>query len=257
MKEKKRKKRIDVLLVEKGMASSRAKARALVMSGVVLADEQRIDKPGMLVALDASLRIKGSAQPYVSRGGLKLEGALNDFEPYGLRVAGKVAADFGASTGGFVDVLLQRGIKRVHAIDVGHGLLHERIAADPRVVVRDRTNARNLTAADLGEAVEVVVIDASFIGLGKLLGAAWSVLADGGELVALIKPQFEAGRELVRKGKGVIRDPEVRDQVVKETIDQVSKSGFEVVADAPCVIRGPKGNSEHFVYARKARKMGE
>lgn len=251
---RKRKVRVDVLLVERGLAPSRARAQALVMAGLVDVAGTRVDKAGTSVAEDVDVVVRQAGPVYVSRGGDKLAGALHDFAPHGLVVESRVAADFGASTGGFVDCLLQHGATRVHAIDVGHGLLHERLRSDERVVVRERVNARHVTAEALGESVDLVVIDASFIGLSKLLGAAFAVLRDGGELLALIKPQFEAGRREVNRGRGVIRDEEVRAQVIAEVLDQVSAAGFEMIADAECVITGPKGNREHFVYARKVTR---
>lgn len=175
----------------------------------------------------------------------------------GLCVRGVTAADFGASTGGFVDCLLRHGAFRVHAIDVGVGLLHERLRADSRVVVWERTNARDVTVELLGEAVDLVVIDASFIGIGKLLDAAWGVLCEGGALVGLIKPQFEAAKAEASRGRGVIRDDEVRSRVIEAVLQQVSAKGFDVLGNAPCVIAGPKGNREHFVYARKAKGRRE
>jgi 23S rRNA (cytidine1920-2'-O)/16S rRNA (cytidine1409-2'-O)-methyltransferase len=243
--------RLDVLLVERGLAPSRARAQALVMAGLVDVNGVRVDKAGTTVPFDAAVQVRSSGSAYVSRGGEKLAGALASFEPHGLKVQGVVAADFGASTGGFVDCLLQHGAARVHAIDVGHGLLHERLRGDERVVVWERTNARHVTTESIGESVGLVVIDASFIGLSKLLGAVREVLREGGELVALIKPQFEAGRREVARGRGVIRDDEVRANVIRQVLDQVSAEGFDVIADAACVITGPKGNREHFVYARK------
>lgn len=244
-------KRLDLVMVEQGKAPSRARAQALVMAGRVHVHGERVDKPGTLVAADADINVAGDESAYVSRGGDKLAGALVSFAPAGLAVQGKTAADFGASTGGFVDCLLQHGASRVHAIDVGHGLLHEKLRADPRVVVHERTNARYVDAEAIGEHVGLLVVDASFIGLGKLLEAASKVLASDGEMVALIKPQFEAGKREVSRGRGVIRDDETRVRVIGETIRQVAEAGFEVVADVPCVIAGPKGNREHFVYARK------
>ncbi len=243
------KKRVDVVLVAQGKVETRARAQAFVMAGRVRIGGVRIDKPGTIVSIDAALDVDAE-QTYVSRGGHKLEGALASFAALGLDVRHKIAADFGASTGGFVDCLLQRGATRVHAIDVGHGLLHERLRQDARVILHERTNARTLDPTLLGEQVELVVIDASFIGLAKLLDAARAVLVPGGELLALIKPQFEAGREEVSRGQGVIRDEEVRTRIVMEVLEQVRGAGFEVLGDAACVLTGPKGNREHFVYGR-------
>ncbi len=248
----KRKVRADVVLVERGLAPSRTRAQALIMAGVVDVDGVRVDKAGTLVSDQARMTVRQSGSIYVSRGGEKLAGALRDFSQHGLCVEGKVAADFGASTGGFVDCLLQHGALRVHAIDVGQGLLHERLRQDARVVVRERTNARYVTVEALGETVGLVVIDASFIGLSKLLGAARGVLEEGGELLALIKPQFEAGRQEVSRGRGVIRDDAVRERVITDVLEEVRQAGLRTIADAACVLAGPKGNREHFVYARKA-----
>ncbi|PKN36250.1 MAG: TlyA family rRNA (cytidine-2'-O)-methyltransferase, partial [Deltaproteobacteria bacterium HGW-Deltaproteobacteria-20] len=173
------KSRLDVLLVERGLAPSRARAQALVMAGLVDVNGMRVDKAGTTVPVDAAVQVRSSGSAYVSRGGEKLAGALASFAPHGLQVLGVVAADFGASTGGFVDCLLQHGAARVHAIDVGHGLLHERLRGDERVVVWERTNARHVTTESIGESVGLVVIDASFIGLSKLLGAVREVLREG------------------------------------------------------------------------------
>lgn len=247
--------RIDTLLVERGIAPSRARAQALLMAGRIEVDGVRVDKSGTRVSVDAAIRARASGSTYVSRGGTKLSGALAAFAPHGLCVRGAVAADFGASTGGFVDCLLQHGAIRVYAIDVGYGLLHERLRGDPRVVAMERVNARHVTVDMLGESVDIVVIDVSFIGLSKVLGAANRVLRDCGTLVALVKPQFEAGRREVSRGSGVIRDAEVRTRVVGETINAIASSGFEIVADAASVLLGPKGNLEHFVYARKAESQ--
>jgi 23S rRNA (cytidine1920-2'-O)/16S rRNA (cytidine1409-2'-O)-methyltransferase len=243
-------KRLDLLLVERGLAETRARAQALVMAGEVRLDGARADKAGASVRADCAVEVVARAR-FVSRGGDKLQGALEAFAPHGLRVKGKVAADLGASTGGFSDCLLQHGAARVHAVDVGHGLLHARIRADPRVRVHERTNARALEPALLGERVDLVVVDASFIGLAKLLGAIRAVLVEpGGELVALVKPQFEAGRREASRGRGVIRDEAVRERVVAQAAQRVRDAGFEVVAQAPCALAGPKGNREVFVYAR-------
>lgn len=243
--------RIDMLLVERGLVPSRARAQAVVMAGLVDVDGVRVDKAGTRVFTDAAVHLRTSGPTYVSRGGDKLQGALVSFAPHGLCVHGSVVADFGASTGGFADCLLQHGAQRVHAIDVGHGLLHERIRSDPRVVVWERTNARYITQETLGESVDLVVIDASFIGLSKLLGAAHAVLRDQGQVLALIKPQFEAGRREVSRGRGVIRDDETRAAVICETMAGIEAAGFDLIADAACVIPGPKGNHEHFAFVRK------
>ena len=245
------KSRLDVLLVERGLAESRTRAQALVMARLVEVDGVTIDKAGTTVGVDAQVVVRPSGPTYVSRGGEKLAGALVAFAPHGLVVADAVAADFGASTGGFVDCLLQHGAARVHAIDVGHGLLHQRLRQDPRVVMWERTNARYVTAKTLGESADLVVIDASFIGLSKLLPAARDVLREQGQLVALIKPQFEAGRRQVTQGRGVIRDENLRMSMIGRMLEHIAHDGFTVLADSACVIAGPKGNREHFVFARK------
>ncbi len=242
---KPRKERIDVLLVERGMAESRAKAQALVLAGQVVVGDQRVDKPGTLVPVEADIRLKGEVLPYVSRGGLKLKGAL---ERFGLDVRGKVAADIGASTGGFTDCLLQEGATRVHAIDVGYGQLHEKLRTDPRVRSRERVNARYLTEEDLPEKVGVVVIDVSFISLTHVLPAVLPYLEPGGLLVALVKPQFEVGRERIGKG-GVVRDAAARQEAIDAVVAFARAQGLNVrgVMDSP--LPGPAGNVEALLVA--------
>ncbi|MET0387269.1 MAG: TlyA family RNA methyltransferase, partial [Polyangiales bacterium] len=213
----------------------------------VFSDERRIDKAGELLASDAPLSVRGQDHAFVSRGGVKLAGALDAF---GLVPSQVIAGDFGASTGGFTDCLLSRGAERVYAIDVGYGQLHDRLRRDPRVIVMERTNARHLEAGALPELLDWVVIDASFIGLTKLLPAAHALLREGGEVVALIKPQFEVGREAVGKG-GVVRDADARSGAIARTLTDAVALGFEVRAQADAVIAGPNGNLEHFVWLRK------
>jgi len=239
--------RVDVLLVERELAPSRERARALILAGKVWSGERRIDKAGDQLPLDAALQVKGQEHPYVSRGGVKLAGALDAF---GLSPEGAIAADFGASTGGFTDCLLSRGAQRVYAIDVGYGQLHERLRRDERVVVMERTNARHLEAGALPEPLDWVVIDASFIGLGKLLPAAFALLRAGGDVVALIKPQFEVGREAVGK-RGVVRDAGARSAAILRAVEEAAAVGFEPRAQADCVITGPQGNLEHFVWLHR------
>jgi 23S rRNA (cytidine1920-2'-O)/16S rRNA (cytidine1409-2'-O)-methyltransferase len=241
------KKRADLLLVESGLAGSRERARALILAGKVFAGTRRIDKAGDLLPADSALRVQGADHPYVSRGGVKLAGALQAF---GLSPAQCVIADFGASTGGFTDCVLAQGASRVYAIDVGYGQLHERLRRDPRVVVMERTNARHLQTDSLPEAMDWVVIDASFIGLAKLLPAAHALLRLGGEVVALIKPQFEVGRAGVGKG-GVVRDEHARAEAIASTIAHAEQLGFARMGQADAVIAGPEGNLEHFVWLRK------
>jgi 23S rRNA (cytidine1920-2'-O)/16S rRNA (cytidine1409-2'-O)-methyltransferase len=246
-----KKERVDVLLVERGLVESRARAQALLIAGRVFSGEQRIDKPGTSLLRDAPLSLRGEENPYVSRGGLKLAGALEAFP--GLQVAGRVAVDVGASTGGFTDCLLQRGAQRVYAVDVGWGQLHPKLRGDPRVVVRERTNARALSSADFPEPIELAVVDASFIGLGALAPALAAMLAPGGELCAMVKPQFEAGRDEVRKGRGVIRDPEVRQGAIARATEALQGQGFVLLASCDAPLAGPRGNLEHFVHARRPR----
>jgi 23S rRNA (cytidine1920-2'-O)/16S rRNA (cytidine1409-2'-O)-methyltransferase len=234
--------RIDLLLVERGLAPSRAKAQALVMAGAVVAGEARVDKAGQLVDAGIALRVKEDAAPrrYVSRGAQKLERALAAFT---VDPAGKVCADLGASTGGFTDLLLQRGAGKVYAVDVGYGQLHPRLRSDPRVVVRERENARFLTAAALGEKVELVTGDLSFISLRLILPAVKDLLAPGGDAVLLVKPQFEVGKGEVGKG-GVVRD-EAKRRAALEAVKAAARDlGFEVVGETESPIEGPAGNRE-------------
>lgn len=241
-----KKKRADLLLVEQGLVQSRERARALILAGQVFDGDRRIDKAGDLLLADRPLRVRGEDHPYVSRGGVKLAGALDAFA---LLPDGIVAADFGASTGGFSDCLLQRGAAKVYAIDVGYGQLHDKLRRDPRVVVMERVNARHLTGESLPQRVDWVVIDASFIGLGKLLPAARAVVRDGGDVVALIKPQFEVGRGSIGKG-GVVRDEAARSAAIVQVVAGAEQLGFERMGQADSVLAGPDGNLEHFVWLR-------
>ena len=245
--------RADQLLVARGLAPSRARAQALVLAGKVYVGESRVDKAGAMLAEDADLRVKGEDHPYVSRGGVKLAGALDAF---GVDPRGKRCLDLGASTGGFSDCLLQRGAASVAAVDVGYGQLAHKLRVDPRVLVLERTNARTLEAAQIGGAAELVVVDASFIGLGKLADAVVRCLAPGGELVALVKPQCEVGREEAARGKGVVRDPEVRARAIEGALAELRGAGLEVLGTCDSPIEGPKGNLEAFVHARKGVDTG-
>ncbi len=236
------KQRADILMVDRGLAQSRERARALVMAGKVFSGERRVDKAGDLLAVDAALEVRGDDLPYVSRGGVKLAGAL---DALGVDPSGRVVADFGASTGGFTDCVLQRGATRVYAIDVGRGQLHEKLRQDPRVVLMEKTNARELSAASLPERVDLVVIDASFIGLGKLLPAAIALLAEGGEILAMVKPQFEVGPKGLKKG--VVRDPELRAGAIATVEAQAIALGLEVRGRCDSVLAGPEGNVEAFL----------
>ena len=244
-----RRQRVDLLLVERGLAESRTKAQALVMAGAVVVGEARVDKPGALVDPAAPIRLKDDAAPqrYVSRGALKLEKALDTF-PVDPR--GKVCADLGASTGGFTDLLLQRGAARVYAVDVGYGQLHPKLRGDPRVVVRERKNARALTREQLGEAMDLVTGDLSFISLRLILPAVHAILRDGGDAVLLVKPQFEVGKGEVGKG-GVVRD-ETKRRAALDGIAEVARGlGFVVLGEAESPIEGPAGNREWLLALRK------
>lgn len=240
--------RADVLLVSRGLCSSRERARALILAGQVFSGDRRVDKAGESLAQDAPLDVRGQDMPFVSRGGVKLQGALSAF---GLSPEGVVVADFGASTGGFTDCLLQAGARRVYAIDVGYGQLHLRLRNDPRVVVMERTNARHLQAADIPETVDWVVIDASFIGLEKLLPAAQHILRPGGQIVALVKPQFQVGRQVAQRTAGVVRDPVLRANAIDQVGRAAAELGFNERGRADASIRGPKGNLEAFLWLQK------
>ena len=237
--------RLDRLLVHRGLAPSREKARARIMAGEVLVDDEPVAKAGALVAEDAEVRLRGDGCPYVSRGGVKLAGALKAFE---LEPRGLVCADIGASTGGFTDCLLQRGAARVHAVDVGYGQLAYELRTDPRVVVHERVNARNLT--DLGEAVDLVVVDVAFISLRLILPACDAILVDGGRVICLVKPQFEAGRSEVGKG-GVVKDKAVHARVVGEVARVGGGVGLAPSDVCASPIEGPAGNREFFLLLRK------
>jgi 23S rRNA (cytidine1920-2'-O)/16S rRNA (cytidine1409-2'-O)-methyltransferase len=223
----------------------------MVLAGNVYIASNRVDKAGHLVPEDAEIAVKGAEHPYVSRGGVKLAGALDAFA---MDVTGLVCLDLGASTGGFTDCLLQRGAAKVTAVDVGYGQLAHKLRTDPRVVVMERTNARTLTPDTIGGPVDLTVVDASFIGLGKLLDAIGRCTS--GELVALVKPQFEVGREEASRGKGVVRDEALRRAAIDAALAEVRAAGFDVLAEADCVIEGPKGNREAFVRARRRGMAG-
>ncbi len=240
--------RLDQLLVTRGLAPSRARAQALVLAGEVSVAGSRVDKAGTLVAEDALIEVRAPDHPYVSRGGVKLAGALDAF---GLDVRGLRCLDLGASTGGFTDCLLQRGAARVIAVDVGYGQLAHALRVDPRVVVMERTNARTLEPDAIAGAADLTVVDASFIGLSKLATAIARCTRKGGELVALVKPQFEVGREQAARTRGVVRDESVRAGAIDAAIDELVAAGFELLARSDSVLPGPKGNREAFVHARR------
>jgi 23S rRNA (cytidine1920-2'-O)/16S rRNA (cytidine1409-2'-O)-methyltransferase len=242
------KRRADQLLVERGLAESRAKAQALILAGVVSVAGRRIDKPGTALPEDTPVEVAGPDHPWVSRGGQKLAFAL---EHFAINPQGAVALDIGASTGGFTDVLLTYGAARVHAVDVGRAQLAWKLRQDPRVVVREGVNARYLTRAEIPEAIDILTCDASFIGLATLLPAPLMLAADRAALIALIKPQFEAGPKEVRKG-GVVRDPAVHQAVCERIAAWVSAQvGWRVVGIVESPIQGPAGNREFLLYARR------
>ncbi len=238
------KKRLDVLLVEKGFADTRTKAQAIIMSGLVYVDGQKADKPGISYEETVDIEVRSGGCPYVSRGGLKLEKALRDF---GVDPTGYVCSDSGASTGGFTDCLLQQGAKKVFAIDVGYGQLDWKIRSDPRVVVMERTNVRYVTPEDLGEPLDLSVVDVSFISLGIVLPVIKTFLKPTGQVLCLIKPQFEAGREKVGK-KGVVRDPAVHREVLDNFVALTEKIGFTILGLTFSPVKGPEGNIEFLAH---------
>ena len=234
------KKRLDVLLVERLYADSRTKAQAIIMSGNVYVNGQKADKPGTSFEETVEIEVRGAVCPYVSRGGLKLEKALRDF---GVKPEGYVCSDSGASTGGFTDCLLQQGAKKVFAIDVGYGQLDWKIRSDERVVVMERTNIRYVTPEDLGEPLDLSVIDVSFIGLEIVLPTIKTLLKPTGQVLCLIKPQFEAGKENVGK-KGVVRDPKIHKMVLDNFVSLVNTLGFRILGLTFSPVKGPEGNIE-------------
>ena len=241
------KERLDVLLVNRGLAASREKAKAVIMAGIVYVDGQKEDKAGATFVDTVNIEVRGNTLKYVSRGGLKLEKAMSHF---GLSLEGKVCMDVGASTGGFTDCMLQNGAVKVYSIDVGHGQLDWKLRNDPRVVCMERTNIRYVTPEDIGERASFVSIDVSFISLTKVLTPVRELLAENGEIVCLIKPQFEAGREKVGK-KGVVRDTKVHLEVIRAVMDFASSIGFEILHLEFSPIKGPEGNIEYLLHLKK------
>jgi 23S rRNA (cytidine1920-2'-O)/16S rRNA (cytidine1409-2'-O)-methyltransferase len=241
------KRRLDHLLLERGLATSLEKAKALIYAGAVWVDRTPSVKPGRAVSLDVTLEVKEPEHPYVSRGGVKLAGALDHFN---LPVGGKIALDVGASTGGFTHCLLLRGATRVHAVDVGYGQLAWTLRQDPRVRVLERRNARYLSLEDIGERVDLVVIDASFISLKIIISPLLAIVKPGGDILPLVKPQFEVGKGKVGKG-GVVRDPEDRKVVLQSLMDHFEELGLRVEGPLESPILGAKGNQEYFFHLRK------
>ncbi len=249
----KNKKRLDVLLTEQGYADSRTKAQAIIMAGIVYVDGQKADKPGISYEETVAIEVRGESCPYVSRGGLKLEKALRDF---GVKPEGYVCSDSGASTGGFTDCLLQQGAKKVFAIDVGYGQLDWKIRSDERVVVMERTNIRYVTPEQLGEPLDLSVIDVSFIGLEIVLPTIKTLLKpQQGQVLCLIKPQFEAGKENVGK-KGVVRDPRIHQMVLDNFVALVDRLGFTILGLTFSPVKGPEGNIEFLAHLTLAQVGG-
>ena len=241
------KERLDVLLVERGLAESREKAKAAIMAGLVFVKNQRVDKAGTKISVDAEIAVKGNPIPYVGRGGLKLEKAMETFP---IDLTGVTMMDIGASTGGFTDCALQNGAAKVFAVDVGYGQLAWKLRTDERVVNMERTNIRNVTVEDIGEPVDFISIDVSFISLLKIMLAVAPLLADGGSMVTLIKPQFEAGREHVGKG-GIVRDSGVHRDVIRRVTDGIAACGISPLALTFSPIKGADGNIEYLLYSKK------
>jgi len=249
-KQKVTKTRLDQLLVDRGLVESRTRAQAMIMAGNVYSETKRLDKAGQKVAEDIAIELKGQDHPWVSRGGLKLVKGLDEFD---IAVDGFIGIDVGSSTGGFTDVLLTRGATKVYSVDVGHGQLAWKLRSDERVVVMERTNARHLTTDDIPDAVDIVVCDASFIGLQTVLPAAMDLVRSGGYLVALIKPQFEVGKGRVGKG-GVVREPELHQEVCDKIENWLNElDDWSVVGLTQSPIKGPEGNIEFLICGQKAK----
>lgn len=240
---------MDVLLVQRNLAPSREKAKAMIMEGIVFVDGNREDKAGASFGEDALIEVRGSTLKYVSRGGLKLEKAMANF---GISLEGKICMDIGASTGGFTDCMLQNGAAKVYAVDVGYGQFAWKLRQDPRVICMEKTNIRYVTPADIGDVLDFASVDVSFISLTKVLGPARELLSPEGEMVCLIKPQFEAGREKVGK-KGVVRDPAVHKEVIDRIVEFAEGLEFSVEDLDFSPIKGPEGNIEYLIYLKKGK----
>ena len=242
------KKRLDILVTERGLAESREKAKTLIMAGQVYVDGQKADKPGDTFSEDAAVEVRGKGLPYVSRGGLKLEKAMREF---GLQLQGRTCMDIGASTGGFTDCMLQNGAQRVYSVDVGYGQLAWSLRTDPRVVNLERTNARYLTQEQVPEEIGFFSVDVSFISLTLILPAVRPLLAEHGQAVCLITPPFEAGREKVGK-KGVVRDKAVHEEVIEKIRSFALENGFSVLGLTFSPVKGPEGNIEYLIYLERS-----
>ena len=247
------KERLDVLLVKRGLAESREKAKAIIMSGIVYVEDQKEDKAGTTFDENAKIEVRGSTLKYVSRGGLKLEKAMTHF---GVTLDQKVCMDVGASTGGFTDCMLQNGATKVYSVDVGQGQLAWKLRNDERVVCMEQTNFRYVTPEDIPDALDFASVDVSFISLTKILIPARKLLKAGGQMVCLIKPQFEAGRGKVGKN-GVVREPQIHEEVIRKIIDYADSIGFEVLHLEYSPIKGPEGNIEYLLHIRKPEEITE
>jgi len=247
------KERLDVLLVQKGLAPSREKAKAIIMSGIVYVDNIKEDKAGTTFDVNANIEVRGKTLKYVSRGGLKLEKAM---EAFGVLIDGKICMDVGASTGGFTDCMLQNGAVKVYSVDVGHGQLAWKLVTDDRVVCMDKFNIRYITPDDIDDIIEFASIDVSFISLTKVLLPVKGVLTDNGQIVCLIKPQFEAGREKVGK-KGVVRDKGVHVEVIENVIEYAKSIGFGIINLDFSPVKGPEGNIEYLLYLQNLNECVE
>ena len=244
------KERLDVLLVKRGLAPSREKAKTIIMSGIVFVDNQREDKAGTFFKDDVNIEVRGKTLKYVSRGGLKLEKAMDCF---GVQLDGKICMDVGASTGGFTDCMLQNGAVKVYSVDVGHGQLAWKLVQDERVICMDRTNIRYVTPEDIDDVIDFASIDVSFISLTKVLLPVKNLLTENGQIVCLIKPQFEAGRENVGK-KGVVRDKKVHKDVIESVITFAMSIGFDIINLDFSPVKGPEGNIEYLLYLQNTNK---
>lgn len=245
------KERLDVLLVQRGLAPSREKAKTMIMEGNVFVANQREDKAGTFFDDKVEIEVRGTTLKYVSRGGLKLEKAMKQF---GLSLQGKICMDIGASTGGFTDCMLQNGAVKVYSVDVGYGQFAWKLRQDERVVCMEKTNIRYVTPEDIEDVLDFASVDVSFISLTKVLTPARELLRDGGEMVCLIKPQFEAGKEKVGK-KGVVRDPQVHKEVIESVIAYAKSIGFDILHLEYSPIKGPEGNIEYLVHIRKSENI--
>jgi len=244
--------RLDRMLVERGLVESRERGQAIIIAGQVLVNGQKQEKSGALVPIDADIRILGDTNPYVSRGGLKLEAALKEFR---ISVEGRTALDVGASTGGFTDCMLQQGCAKVYAVDVGYGQLAWKLRQDPRVVVIERTNIRDMDQSLVPDPIDIVVVDASFISLEKIVPSILQFLDNGSEIIALIKPQFEVGKGQVGKG-GIVRDEALRAAVVEKVTMFFQRSGLDVKGVIPSPITGQDGNVEYLIHAVRQSALG-